>query len=210
MKKIIVCVTALVLALALLAACGGQKPTGGNTAANDVTSFKTFAEAFALENNGESHAVYEDAFVYAFRIEDAYWRLSAALPSSVAEAIAALDIMDMDYDEKQLALIAPVEIGKCENLNEQMLSSADMEALKGKTGAELLADGWVEGMGYNLEEMEFFLEKGPFSYTVTFEAPEAPLENTDDFSVTDAIQMLQVKSVQLDGLGNAATDLPEE
>ena len=76
----------------------------------------------------------------------------------------------------------------------------------GKTGQDLENDGWTTGYGYNLESMEFFLEKGPFAYTVTFASGQT-LTNSDDFDVFETIRPLVIKSVECTGLGDAATDI---
>jgi len=210
MKKLLACLLTLVLTLSLLAACGGQEnsPAGTGTPA-DVASVKTLGEAMDLAEDGTvQSATYEDSYVYVFKNGDAYWRLTAALDAEQSAALSALDILDENYDAKLKELLTPIAVTKCENLNEQKLSDEELAALVGKTGADLLADGWVSGMGYNLDEMQFFMERPPFAYTVTFESG-TKLENTDDFDEEEAIKPLKVVSVTFDGIGDTATDLPE-
>ncbi|MBQ7688390.1 MAG: hypothetical protein IJT27_04140 [Clostridia bacterium] len=217
MKKALVVLMALILALAVFAACGKQD--GGNQDADtpasddatvDVASFKTLGEALALDETGESQsATYEDCYVYVLEQNGTYWRLTAALTADQSAALWELDILDENYNEQLEALISPLAITNCENLNDQLLSEDERNALVGKTGEDLLADGWTSGYGYNLDSMEFYLEKGPFCYTVVFESEEQ-LENTDDFDELEAIRTLAVKSVAFNSLGNSATDLPEE
>ena len=212
MKKVFVCVLSLIIALSLFAACG--KNNGNDTdptnAASDGMSFKTIGEALAVEKEeySEQSATYGNVFVYVFEKDGTYWRLVAELSDEEAAALSELDILDEDYAAKEEALISPLAVTKCENLNEQMLSDDETEALVGKTGAELLNSGWTVGMGYNLDSMEFYWEYGPFQYTVTFEKLEQ-LENTDDFDEEAAVAELKVASVAFNGLGNSCTDLPE-
>ena len=212
MKKVFVCVLSLIIALSLFVACG--KNTGTDTdptnAASDEMIFKTIGDALATEKEefSEQSATYENVFVYVFEKDGTYWRLVAELSDDEAAALSALDILDEDYAEKEKALISPLAVTKCENLNEQMLSDDDRAALVGKTGAELLSSGWTSGMGYNLDSMEFYWDYGPFEYTVTFEKQEQ-LENTDDFDEEAAVAQLKVTSVAFSGLGNSCTDLPE-
>ncbi|MBQ6163213.1 MAG: M15 family metallopeptidase [Clostridia bacterium] len=218
MKKAIVIILSLVLALSMFAACtksgGDPSPSENapaeNTTAADVPAWKTIGEALAAEKDesSEQSAIYAKVFVYVFEKDGTYWRLTAELSDEESAALSALDILDEDYAEKEKALITPLAVTKCESLNELKLSDEDLAALVGKTGKELLDDGWNTGMGYNLDSMEFYWEHGPFAYTVTFEKQE-DLENTDDFDETAAVAELKVASVKFDGLGNTCTDISE-
>ena len=212
MKKVFVFVLSVLMVLSLFAACG--KNTGNDTAsatpASDEMPFKTIGDALAAEKDefSEQSATYGKVFVYIFAKDGTYWRLAAELSDEEAAALSELDILDDDYEEKEKALVSPLAVTKYENLSEQMLSDDDRAALVGKTGAELLGSGWTTGMGYNLDSMEFYWEYGPFEYTVTFEKLEQ-LENTDDFDEETAVAQLKVTSVEFNGLGNTATDIPE-
>lgn len=211
-KKTIALLVAAACLCALCAACGKKtenEPPVDSVLSVDITALKTVGEAFALgEKTEEQSATYEDWFVYAFSYGGTYWRLSASIPQDVHEAIEALDIMEPDYNEKCDALVAPLEIETCEDLTAQKLTDEQMAALVGKTGQDLIDDGWVSGMGYNLDDMVFYLEYPPFAYDVVFEAKEK-LVNSDDFDEMEAIKTLKVISVTFSGLGDATT-LPEE
>ena len=210
MKKVLACILCALVALTLFAACAknGDEPSN-NAADSGTVSIKTIGDALALgESESSVYAYYENAYVYVFLDNGTYWRLTAALNEEQSAALSELDILEDDYEEKLTALITPLEVTNRENLNEQMLTEEDMNALIGKTGEELINDGWTSGMGYNLDTMEFYLEYAPFQYTVTFEKLEQ-LENTDDFDELEAIRTLKVTSVTFGGLGNSATDLPD-
>ena len=212
MKKVLVCLLSVLLAVSLFAACGNKNgtevPAENGTA--EPLSVKTIGEALALgEESAHVAASYDNAYVYVFENNGAYWRVTAELTPEQSEALSALDFFDEDYDEKEKALISPLAVTNCENLTDKMLSADEMAALAGKTGADLLDGGWTTGMGYNLDTMEFFWAYGPFEYTVTFEKTEQ-LENTDDFDEEAAVAALKVVSVAFSGLSDSSTDLPEE
>ena len=209
-KKTIALLLAAVCLCGILAACGNKTaPEAPAATSSDAASFATIGEAMALTDKGaEQSATYGNAYVYVFEQGGNYWRLIAELNDEQADAISALDILDEDHDAKLNALVAPLAVTRCENLNEMILSEEERNALVGKTGGDLLNDGWTSGYGYNLDSMEFYLEKGPFSYIVVFEA-QKPLENTDDFDELEAIRPLKVTSVTFEGLGNSAADVPE-
>ncbi len=209
MKKVFTATLAILLTLAFFTACGKQDKKTADAPAADVESFTTIGEALALEGIESEHkSCSETSFVYAFKLGDDYWRLIADLSEEESAALWDLDITDENYDAKYLELTSQLKITKCEKLNDQMLTDEEMKALEGQTGEKLLEDGWTSGMGYNLDEMEFYLSYGPFEYTVVFEAKEK-LENTDDFDELEAIRDLMIKSVACTGLSDAATDLPE-
>ena len=217
-KKLIALLLAAVCICTVFAACGKKDDTAspaGETAesanaAADVSKVATIGEAMALEGKGrEQSATYEAAYVYVFELNGSFWRLTATLTPEQSEALMAVDYTEENYQEKENAILADLPVTNCENLDDQKLSDDEMNALVGKTGEELENDGWTSGSGYNLDEMEFYLNYGPFTYTVVFESAEK-LENTDDFDELAAIRPLTVKSVAFNMLGDYATDLPED
>lgn len=197
----------------LLAACGskqGKETETGGEADSPVTKCATIGEAKALDGiQDEATGLGQTAFVLAFELNGSYWRLTADLTQAQSDEIDALDMMADDYQEKYTALTNALAVTKCENLDAQRLTDAQMQALAGKTGQALLDDGWTIGAVYNTETMEFELEYADFAYSVAFEAA-GPIENTDDFDVAATIGPLTVKAVTFSGIGVSATDVPDE
>ncbi len=211
-KKLIALLLAAVCACSLLAACGNRNtpsaPSDETTSAGNSLNVATIGEAMALADKGEEQSsVGEKAYIYAFELNGVYWRLTADLTAEQHDALWALDITDADYEEKEKELLSPLAVTKCENLNAMLPSDDEINALASKTGEDLLNDGWTIGTGYNLEEMDVYMDKGLFSYTVTFESDEQ-FENTDDFDIEAAIRPLKVKAVRLFGLAQSVTDEP--
>ncbi len=210
MKKKMTLLFALILAISLLAGCGG-KSGGGAAEATEETfstdSLKTMADVLALgetvkEQEEDFHcqnAAVEGKLGYVFNYKGTYYRVTCDLSKDVFEAIMALDYSDEDHDKKYNELISPLEIKSCENLSEQIPPQEELDKLVGKTGEDLVNDGWYSS-GYNLEDMEFYLNKDPFLYTVAF---DGKLEQSDDFDEIEAIKPLKVKSVKFTGLGEA-------
>jgi hypothetical protein len=102
--------------------------------------------------------------------------------------------------------LGPIVINRIENLSEQIPPQTELDKLIGKTGKELLDDGWMTSGCYDLEDMVFNMDKGMFSYNVSFESNGVKPDNTDDFIDREAIQPLIVKSISYAGIG-FATDL---
>ena len=207
MKKLIVYALALILAVSAFAACG---KSGGaedpSEAAAAVQSIRTVADAIAFQPKSAAQTCINDnkIVVYAFETNGHYWRLIADVPADVSAQLAALDITADDIDEKQSALIAPLTFGKYECLDDQILPEDALKALTGKTGADLLNDGWVMGGVYTLDETKFEMEYGVFLYEVVFETGQQ-LENADEFDEEAAVRPLKVKSVTFAGFGDPST-----
>lgn len=218
MKKMLSMFLVLVMALSLLAACGGAAaPSAGSTAATPAAgdetpkdpsspapdSLKTIGEAMALEADEVQYASYgtDDGylFIYAFQKDGTYYRAIADMPEKTAEAYWALDFDEEDYDQKVADLVADLKITTFEDLTAGLPEQKDLDALVGKTGQDLLDDGWY-CLGYDLSKNEFYMESGVYTYTVVF---EGELTATDDFSAEEAIQDLPILSVDLGGIGDA-------
>ncbi len=209
MKKAIAFITVVVLALSLLAACGGNAPAKTD-AASDASSVKTIGEALALADEGsEQYSLYDNYFVCVFEKDGKSIRLTAALTGEQSDALWALDVVDDDYETKLRELVSGLAVIKSEDLSALKLRDDELQALIGKTGGDLIDDGWTSGSGCNLYEMEFYLEYPPYSYVVKFESDE-PIEDADIEDELEAIRPLKIVSVRFDGLGQSATDLPEE
>ena len=140
--------------------------------------------------------------VYVFGLEGTYYRVIADTSKEEHEKLNKLDILDDDYDKQLAEAVSPLKITQREDLTDRILTQEEMDALVGKTGKELIEEGW-ESTGYNLEDMEFYLGHDCFYYTVTFDYDGPKMENTDDFDEYAAIEPLKVKKVEYMGLGDA-------
>lgn len=212
MKKTISFVLALIMVLAAFAGCSKETaengaPSSGNTA--DVSSFKTLGDIFNAVTEGQNQSsTYDTCYVYAFQIGDEYYRATANISEDVKAKLDSIDYSESDVMEKEQEILAPLAIDKLENLSENILSQEELDKLVGKKGEELFNDGWETGMGYNTETMEFWLDYNCFEYTVVF---DGTVEEGDEFDETEALKPLTVKSVTLNGLGNATDiEMPEE
>ena len=205
MKKVL----AAALSAVLLAGCGTAAPapaaeTSSPAAASaDVSSFKTIGDIFAANPEERERGTTTDTFFYVFELNGTLYRAYADLTKEVSDQLMALDFSDPDYEEKYREIAGPLEIRQFDNLTEMIPSQEELDKWIGKTGKDLKDDGWTEGMGYNLMDMEFYLNKGPFSYAVRFEK-DKEYENSDDFDVWATISPLVITGVTYDGIGNGA------
>ena len=98
-------------------------------------------------------------YIYVFTVGGNAYRVTADLSSDLEEKIFALEFDD-DYDKNEAALVQDLPISTAEDLSEQILSQEELDALVGKTGQELMDEGWVPDGTYNLDEMGFWMNWG--------------------------------------------------
>lgn len=198
MKKVLSVLLVILLTLSVLAGCGKTaQPTA--SAAVSVEDCKTMNDVFALENKqNEQTALYGDYFIYAFELDGTYYQAIAEITEDIEDALWALDWADPDHDAKQAELIGPKELIRLVNLSDEIIPQEELDALVGKTGQDLLDDGWYNS-GWNLDNMEFWMNKGAFSYTVIMEGEVGNYEDFDD----EDLGALVIKSVTCTGIGDA-------
>ena len=193
-------------------ATSANAQTAPATSANAQTAptYATVGELLAdTKVNHEQRATFLNRYIDAFELNGVYYRAVATLTDEQEQAIFDLDWNDPDHDAKEAEILNPIAIDSIENLTEQIPAQAELDKLVGKTGKDLLDEGWSCG-GYNLDDMEFWMSKDPFSYSVIFDSNGDKPENTDDFDAEEAIQSYTVKSVTYQGLGDATNIFPEE
>jgi len=200
----------LIMMISVLAACG---QTGGDSSGTDeaaqgpvsgtaaIESLATIGDAMALEGAEFRQSSGQDnRFVYAFDLEETHYRVIASMTDEEFQAFMDLDFDDPDYDADLEKIIGPLKIEKWENLSDMIPPQEELDQWVGKTGQELFDAGWTNS-GWNLEGMEFWMNYGPFMYTVVM---EGTVENAEDFDEGD-IAPLVVKSVTYNDLGDAGT-----
>ena len=192
------------LLLFALVGCQNSAPSAASastqTSADALPSYATIGDLYADQRVSHDQWGHDtEYYVEVFVKDGVSYRAIAALPEGLGDQLFELDWDDPEHDEKQAALLAPVAIERIENLTALIPPQEELDKLVGKTGKELLDDGWTTG-SYNLDEMEFWMSKGPFTYSVIF---DGKLEYSDDFDDYEAIQSLTVKSVTFSNIGDA-------
>ena len=211
MKKFLVLILSLVLAVTMFTACGGssdepQGETGSDTETAgdfDPAAVTTFGDVFSvIDSETVQEAYSEKVYVYAFPVGEDYYRAETELSEEDSAALWAVDFEDPDRDAKIKEIVSPLEITSLTNLNENAPDQAYIDSLIGKTGQELFDEGWSYNY-YNLEDMEAGLDHEYYSFTVTFDYDGEQMENTDDFDFYEEFKDLTVKTATYDGIGDA-------
>ncbi len=180
-------------------------PEGKDGKPVDLDTVKTLGDLLGLPEVGTS--LTGTTYVYAFEQDDNTYRAICDVPEETAQAIFDLDFDDPDYDKKLSELIAPLSVKVIENLTENIPSQQEADQYIGKTGQELIDDGWTVYF-YNLDEMQFGMNHGAYSYDITF---EGTVKDPDSFNEDTDMGGLTVKTITCSGVGDATyVEMPEE
>lgn len=180
-------------------------PEGKDGKPVDLDAVKTLGDLLGLPEVGTS--LTGTTYVYAFEQDGNTYRALCDVPEETAQAIFDLDFDDPDYDKKLSELIAPLPVKVIENLTENIPSQQEADQYLGKTGQELIDDGWTVYF-YNLDEMQFGMNHGVYSYDITF---EGKIKDPDSFNEDTDMGGLTVKAITCSGVGDAAyVEMPEE
>ena len=191
----------LLLILCLLAGCSGNKGPATGTAA--IEKLETIGDAIELQGaTFEQSALYGETFLYAFSLDDTYYRVTAWTPPDIADAMWVLDRTAPDFKDQLNGLAASQPIRTYENLSDRLLKEEDREKLVGREAGELLDNGW-HCIGYNLSDMIFDMTFGPFVYQVALEG------EIDSTAINDeSLRHLRIDGIQSWKLGDVT--IPEE
>ena len=206
MRKVLSLILALLLALALTAGCGQSGDSGEDAGTEAVTldTMRTLGEVYALEGAEFSQYGFDDdQFVYVFQYGGDYYRVVCPMTPELNEAGMAIDWGDEDHDDKLMEIVGGQEIQRLDNLSESIPAQEELDVFVGKTLGELKEAGWTNS-GWNLDDMEFWMDYGPFCYTVVVEGEVADPDAVED----EDMDPLVVKSVTWMSIGDA-TDLEE-
>lgn len=198
MKRTLYFILAALVLLSALTGCSLKNVVGKPDAAS-VESIQTLGDGLALdEQDFHESAVFLGICIVGIHVDGVVYRAFADVPADVEEAIYAIDYSDPDSQKIYEDLISPLPVERVENLTEGIPAQEELDKLVGKTGGELLDDGWLS-TGYMLDDMRFFFDHGVYSYEVVF---DGQLEMSDDFDEYEAIRPLTVKSVVCTGVGD--------
>lgn len=225
MKKVFALLLAMLMVLTILSGCkksGGEQADGKGQEENSqeensqseedlLASVKTFADIQAMEGVefGEKTSFEEKLLIVAFTLKDGtIYRAVADITPEQDQAIWDVDFFADDYEEQVAAILAPIEIKQIDNLSQNMPSQKELDQLTGKTGQDLLNDGWMMN-GCYLDERQFYVSNGMFEYVVVTKDAIQYDEN-GDIDAEEIFKTQIVESVSFSRLDNAAYDIEQE
>ena len=196
MKKVLILLCAV-----LLVGCAKQTAVVPETTADEPEdTIVTLGEVLGEHTELYSSAYDEERYVCVFEKDGAWLRAIANLTPEVYQALRS----GGDADEE----LASMEAEDVEDLTAGMPKQSELDRLVGKTGGELLDDGW-EIVGHSIyNDFEsatvFYLVNGLYSYTVSF---EEAISTDGEFIEAEAMRPLTVASVTCDGVSDHCIDL---
>ena len=196
MKKYLIIALAVIM-MVLAVSCGSQP---AEKAEESSTEIKTLGDVFALETQDFQDLLDKDIYGCAFTYEGRMMRVVADVPEELYEKIDKLDMSDYEkYEKDKRELLSKVEVKLSEDITDQILGEEDLEALKGKTGKELLDDGFE--YQYYSGDNQFAMNKGLGQYFVTVEGKVD--ESKTEENGAEAISDLKVTEVMFTGFSDA-------
>ena len=213
MKKTLAILLSLMLACAALGAAaeGAQAPAAAEPVPSEAPAetaplFATVGEALEKgEATGSGTTFSDEQFVTVVRYNDRFIRVVASMDKETMAQLEALFASE-DYENmaaKQDALFAPRPVLYTEDLTDAALSQAELDALAGKSVAELTAQGFeltstgttedetgayvTCGMIYGLFEYAFVMNESAQAYDQLIDSGNYdPLTVRSSMGVTDA------------------------
>ena len=213
--KLIVPALALCLALVPLAACGGQQEQGGSSASGnaqqaaavDTSSWKTLGDAIAFGGEPTSAGWDANYYVCVFDTDKATVRVVAKSNKDIDGKLAGLMPGSEDYPDALAKAIGSYELVSAEDITAEKPSQEQLDELVGKTGQELLDDGWkfASYFMYGGEQTGANMEKGNIAFGVTFDTKVSEKKADADTEGKEIVSA-KVVSVEYTGASEAATN----
>lgn len=207
---------AMALAVAPLAACGGQATQGGGTedtateqtqaATIDVSSWKTLGDALAYDTGENNTAGWDDEhYITVFSTVGPVVRVVAKMDADVREKMYDLDSTQDDYDQKFLEVMGGLPLESAEDLTSQKLTQEELDAYVGKTGQDLIDDGlaFEDYWMYGGDQTGVTFAKGFLAYHATFDVTVSDDQTEDEGA---AVMDKAIVSMEYAGASKDATD----
>jgi hypothetical protein len=205
----------MVLALGLLSACGGQQASSGSGSAADTpaastvdaSSWKTLGDALAAKTDDVSSGWDDKYYIVAFKSGDSLFRVVAKSEEGIQDKTSELDFLADDYNDKLLEVIGGLEIVSVEDLTAEVPTQEQLDAMVGKTGQELIDDGWAFQSYFMTggDETGATFTKGMIACNVTFGA-KVSTEAADSDEIGDLLKDAKVILAESAGVSEDATD----
>ena len=205
MKKFFYVVLAFFIAFVTIGC--SKSSDGASSAGSGDGSYKTMADAFAVETRERGLTFGEDFCIYVFYDQEKPMRVVCKMTKELYDQAAAAMMEDEPGEiDKQAEILGPLEVIRTDDLSKDQVTQEELNQLVGKTGQDLLDDGY-KPVDHNFdEETAFYLEKGYHRYRFVF---NETVKDHEDFDHEKEIAGLTVKKASYDMLGSGASNLDE-
>ena len=170
--------------------------TWDGTGIANISEIQYISDVLSFYNHG--YTTTENTFIYVFEIDDIIYRAIANLNSETSKQLSDLELNDPEYERKFKELVSPLQVVQVDIITNAIPSQDLLNKYVGKTGQDLLDEGF-SSYDYNLDEMEFSMTFGWFSYIVKF---DGQIENEESLDINEAIKDLKVLSIKYEGLAD--------
>ncbi len=204
-KRFIAAALACLLTLCLCA-CAKPSQDGEQSAPAGTAELKTLSDAIAQNGENVTYGYGDTYFCYVFEKDGQITRVLADLPEDVNQKIEEIDFFDEDIETKLFAVIGSLPIKQIDNLSESIIPQEELDKLAGKTGQQLIDDGFTVSYCRRIGEDEYtqyLFDKGFHSYLITF---NEKLAQSDDFEEYEAFKPLTVKSAEYESVSDTAVN----
>lgn len=207
MKKIIALLLCIIVAVSV-ASCG-KTPEPIKDGDAVVESVKTLGDFYKFQKDGFSFSYNDEIYVGVFEIGDKSYRVAAKLSADVYEKLEAVDFFAEDRDEQFKEILKDVEVFLVEDLDKYIPTEADLKSLVGKTGQQLLDEGfYIDGYDFSGRQV-VFMSDGKCEYSVYFNENIDYDDEDEESSVEDAIANLTVKKAEFNHIATGALCDPD-
>ena len=206
----------IALSAVLLSACSGQPAasdsgsgaspaSAGQAASVDVSSWKTLGDALAVQTASMSSGWNDNYYVAVFQGGDSYYRVVAKMDAETDDKIDNVDWTRDDADKQIAEAAGGLPLVSAEDVTGELLGQAELDALVGKTGQELIDDGWTfdRYLMYGGDQTAAGFVKGYFCYSFTFDTT-VPEGKTEDGGAS--VMGVSAVSAEFYGAADSATD----
>ncbi len=213
-NKAVIAALCLALSAAPLAACSSQKADdaadGGSSAPAaqetiDISSWKTLGDALDVQTESMSAGWDENYYVCVFKAGDSLVHIVAKMDPDAKARMDEVDWTSEDADDQVKEAIGNIELVSAEDITDQVLSQDELDKLVGKTGQDLVDEGWTFAnyFMYGGEETAATFENGVLAYSFTFDVT-TPEEATEDGGAS--VMGATITEAEFQGAADSAMD----
>ena len=207
MKKIIALLLCIIVAVSV-ASCG-KTPEPIKDGDAVVESVKTLGDFYKLQKDGFSFSYNDEIYVGVFEIGDKSYRVAARISSEIYDKLEEVDFFADDRNKQFEEILKDVNVSLVEDLGKYILTETELDALKGKTGQQLLdKDFYVDGYDFSGRQV-VFMSDGKCEYSVYFNENIDYDDEDEESSVEDAIANLTVKKAEFIHIATGALCDPD-